>query len=65
VEELIRAVTNFVDWWGNIKMDLNSLITSIPRMNNDNPLRNATVRDRWTKLEKAYLLYTSRVISLM
>jgi hypothetical protein len=60
---LATCVGTFVDWWGGVKMKLNSLQSSIRliKLDGSNPLREQVVLERWTGLRDQYVQYQSTV----
>lgn len=57
------GITEFVDWWTNLKMDLSSLKDSIEMVTfeQENVLRNLVIHSTWLELKDAYSGYGSRV----
>lgn len=61
--ELTEQVSRFVDWWGNMKMSLSSLIQSMDlvKFDGSNPLRTIMVESSWAVIRDAYIQYQLRV----
>ncbi|KAF7351847.1 WD-REPEATS-REGION domain-containing protein [Mycena venus] len=60
---LAACVGTFVDWWGAVKMKLNSLHSStrLIKLDGSNPLRERAVLERWVGLRDQYTQYQNTV----
>lgn len=63
VVKFADGLTNFADWWNNMKTDLLSLKRGVKsiKLDGSNPLRDETVRNGWVKVKGKYQVYQNQV----
>jgi hypothetical protein len=64
--DLAGYVGNFVNWWSNMKIGLESLQSSISliKLDGSNPLRQEVVLKRWEGFREQYVQYQRRVCGI-
>ncbi|KAJ8517665.1 hypothetical protein ONZ45_g5162 [Pleurotus djamor] len=60
MEQFVHAITNFVNWWASLEVDVGRLTMAIEFML-QNPNIASNVRDQWRDMEVQYLRYETEI----
>jgi hypothetical protein len=63
LDQLVRQIGYFVDWWNSVKVGIVSLQSAMPRLvlSKTNPSRTAGTRSHWISMQQQFMTFTNRV----